>query len=93
MYNTTKEVIIRIIRNEDFPCLVDYRFKNLKNQLKRANELGVLIALIVGPDEMEKNRVTVKNMVSEEQNTILIDDLIDEIYRIIDEFEEFKKDQ
>jgi len=42
---------------------------------------------------MEKNRVTVKNMVSEEQKTILVDDLIDEIYRIIDEFEESETDR
>ncbi|MFX1344494.1 MAG: histidine--tRNA ligase [Promethearchaeota archaeon] len=80
--------LARIIRQEDFPCIIDYRFKNLKNQLKRASELGVIISLIVGPDEMEKNRVTVKNMISEEQKTILVEDLIDEIYRIIDEFEE-----
>ncbi|MFX1532366.1 MAG: histidine--tRNA ligase, partial [Promethearchaeota archaeon] len=78
--------LARIIRQEDFPCIIDYRFKNLKNQLKRASELGVIISLIVGPDEMEKNRVTVKNMISEEQKTILVEDLIDEIYRIIDEF-------
>ena len=61
--------------------------------IKRANELGVLIALIIGPDEVEKARVTVKNMVSEEQQTILIDDLIDEIYRTIDEFEESETDR
>lgn len=85
--------LARIIRQEDFPCIIDYRFKNLKNQLKRASELGVIISLIVGPDEMEKNRVTVKNMISEEQKTILVEDLIDEIYRIIDEFAEFEKDQ
>ena len=85
--------LARIIREDDFPCIIDYRFKNLKNQLKKANELGVLVTLIVGPDEMEKNRITVKNMVSEEQKTILVDDLIDEIYRIIDEFEESETDR
>ena len=85
--------LAHIIREEDFPCIVDYRFKNLKNQLKKANELGVLITLIVGRDEMEKNRVTIKNMVAEEQKTILIDDLIDEIYQIIDEYEESESDR
>lgn len=57
-------------------------------QLGKENKLGVLITLIVGPDEMEKDTVTIKNMVSEEQKSILVDDLIDEIYKIIDEFEE-----
>jgi len=85
--------LARIIRGEDFPCIIDYRFKNLKNQLKRANELGVLITLIVGPDEMENNKVTIKNMISEEQKIILFDGLIDEIYRILDDYEESETDQ
>ena len=79
--------LARIVRGEDFPCIIDYRFKNLKNQLKRANEFGVLIALIVGPDEMGKDKVTIKNMVSEEQKLISINDLIDEIYKILDDSE------
>ena len=83
----------RIIRGEDFPCIIDYRFKNLKNQLKRANELGVFITLIVGPDEKEKNKVTIKNMISEEQKIILFDNLIDEIYRILDDYEESETEQ
>ncbi len=80
--------LARIIREDDFPCIIDYRFKNLKNQLKKANELGVLVTLIVGPDEMEKNRVTIKNMVSEEQKSVYFEDVIDEIYSILDELEE-----
>ncbi|MFW9867729.1 MAG: histidine--tRNA ligase, partial [Candidatus Thorarchaeota archaeon] len=56
--------LARIVREEDFPCIIDYRFKNLKNQIKKASELGVMVTLIIGPDEMEKNKVTVKNMIS-----------------------------
>ncbi|KKL61923.1 hypothetical protein LCGC14_2190400, partial [marine sediment metagenome] len=85
--------LARIIRGEDFPCIIDYRFKNLKNQLKRANEFGVVIALIVGPDEMGKDKVTIKNMVSEEQKIISSNDLIDEIYRILDDYEESATDR
>ena len=77
--------LARIIRAEDFPCIVDYRFSNLKNQLSKANELGVLIVLIIGPKEMETNEVTIKNMRTEEQETIKISLLIDKIYDIIDE--------
>jgi histidyl-tRNA synthetase len=80
--------LAKIIRSEDFPCIIDYRFNNLKNQLAKANEIGVLIALIIGPKEMERNEVTIKNMISEEQKTINIDNLIDELYRILDEIEE-----
>ena len=78
--------LARIIRDEDFPCIIDYRFKNLKNQLKKANELGVIIVLIIGPEELAEKKVTIRNMVSEEQKTVDLDELIDEIYDIIDQF-------
>ncbi len=77
--------LAKIVRNEDFPCIIDYRFNNLKNQLAKANELGVLISLIIGPKEMEDNKITIKDMNSEKQKTIKLDNLIDEIYNIIDE--------
>ena len=77
--------LAKLIRAEEFPCIIDYRFSNLKSQLSKANELGVLIALIIGPKEMEQNEVTVKNMKTEEQLTIKVSSLIDKIYDIIDE--------
>ncbi|MFX0056808.1 MAG: histidine--tRNA ligase [Candidatus Hodarchaeota archaeon] len=80
--------LANLVRGEDFPCLVDYRFSNLKNQLSKANELGVLITLIIGPNEMEQNEVTIKNMKTQKQKTIKIEDLIEEIYNIIDEYED-----
>lgn len=84
--------LARILGGEDFPCIIDYRFKNFKNQLKRANEFGVLIALFVGSDEMENDKVTIKNIVSKEQKIISSNDLIDEIYRILDDYEESAMD-
>jgi len=78
--------LARMVRDEDFPCIIDYRFKNLKNQLKKANELGVLIVLIIGPKEAENDKVSIKNMVTEEQKIIDLGELIDEIYNIIDEY-------
>jgi histidyl-tRNA synthetase len=79
--------LAQMIRAEDFPCIVDYRFSSLKNQLSKANELGVLIVLIIGAKEMEQNEVTIKNMRSEKQETIKVSSLIDKIYDIIDELE------
>lgn len=85
--------LARIIRDEDFPCIIDYRFKNLKNQLKKANELGVIIVLILGPEELTERTVTIRNMVSEEQKTVDLDDLLDEIYDIVDQFGNNKFDE
>ena len=80
--------LAQMIRFEDFPCIVDYRFSNLKNQLSKANDLGVLIVLIIGSKEMEQNEVTIKNMKTEKQETIKDSALIDKIYDILDEFED-----
>ncbi len=80
--------IAKILREEDLPCILDYKFKSLKNQLKKASDHGVLITVIIGSKEMALKKVTVKNMASGEQKTVNIDDLIDEIYEIIEKFEE-----
>jgi len=78
--------LARTIRDEDFPCIIDYRFKNLKNQLRKASELGVFIVLILGPEELAERTVTIRNMVSKEQKTVYFDEVLDEIYNIIDDF-------
>ena len=77
-----------IMRTEDLPCIVDYRFKNLKSQLSKASELGILITLIVGPQEMEKDEIVLRNMVTNKQKIISNKDLIDEIYKLLDEIDD-----
>ncbi len=80
--------LARIIRDGAFPCIVDYSFKNLKKQLSRASDLGVSISIIVGPNEMKQKRTTIKNMVSEEQQTVDLEQLIEKIFNILDEIED-----
>ncbi|MFX1235850.1 MAG: histidine--tRNA ligase, partial [Promethearchaeota archaeon] len=71
--------IAQTIRKE-FPCLIDFRFKSLKSQLSKANELGVLITLIIGAKEMNEKKITVRNMKTEEQKTINNKNVIEQIY-------------
>lgn len=71
------------LRDNDLSCMIDYRFESLGNQLSKANELGVKITLIVGPNEMEENEVSIKNMITEEQKTIERETIINEINQII----------
>ncbi len=78
--------IAKIIREEDFPCIVDYKFKNLKNQLKKASDLGVLIVLILGSKEMEQKIITIKNMRTQEQTSVKYESIINEIYDLIDNY-------
>jgi len=71
------------LRDNGLSCMIDYRFESLGNQLSKANELGVKITLIVGPNEMEKNDVSIKNMITEEQKTIKMEKIPNEIKKII----------
>lgn len=80
--------IADLIREENIPCIIDYRFKGLKNQLSKANELGVLITIILGPKEISENKVMIKNMTNNEQKEIGFNEIIEEIYRIFDELED-----
>jgi len=82
--------IADIIREEEFPCIIDYRFKSLKSQLSKASELGVLVTLILGPKEMEQNQVTLRNMTTNEQKSIDYNEVIEEIYKIFDELEDLE---
>jgi len=80
--------LARILRDQNLPCIVDYSFKNLKNQLSKANDLGIAITIILGPKEMETQKATIKNMISEEQKIVGLDDITEEIFNIFDEIEE-----
>jgi len=54
--------------------------------MEKVNEMGVIIVLIIGPEELTERQIAIRNMVSEEQKTVDLDELIDEIYEIIDHF-------
>jgi histidyl-tRNA synthetase len=78
--------LAQIIRDDDIPSIIDYRFSSLKSQLSKANELGVLVTLIIGPKEMEENKLTIKNMKTQKQKVIDVDALLDEIYDILEKY-------
>jgi histidyl-tRNA synthetase len=46
---------------------VEYRDRNLRNQMNRANKLGAKWALIIGEAEIEKGRYQLKQMETGEQ--------------------------
>ena len=54
----------------------DYEDKSLKGALRRANDLSARLVLIIGEDEIKKNVVTLKDMVSGEQQEVKQDELV-----------------
>ena len=55
---------------------VYYEDKNFKQKMKYANKVGVEVIAIIGNDEEENNEVTLKNMISGEQETVSLSDLV-----------------
>jgi len=55
----------------------------LPKQFKYADRIGVKVTLVLGPEEVEKNQVAVKNLVNGEQISVPREALIEKIRKII----------
>lgn len=67
------------LRSAGITCDTDYENKSLKAALRKANDLGARCVLIIGEDELKKNMVTLKDMVSGEQKEVKTESLINEL--------------
>lgn len=54
--------LTRFFRKGGIECLIEYKDRNLKSQLGRANKLGSRWVLIVGEDEVKKKQYQLKEM-------------------------------
>ncbi len=64
---------------------MDYSDKSLKSQLKRADKLNSAYTLIVGDKEIEEKQGLLRNMQTKEQQSILLDDLLESLKKIVKE--------
>lgn len=62
--------LLNSLRNENIACDTDYENRSLKSGMRRANDLGAKIVLIIGDNELKNNTVSFKNMVSGEQKEV-----------------------
>jgi len=68
--------LARKLRHAEVVCLVEYRDRNLKNQLSRANKLGASWVLIVGEEELTKERYQLKNMHTGSQKEATVEEVL-----------------
>ena len=66
----------RFFRANGVECLLEFKARGLKAQLSRAAKVGASWVLIVGEDEIQKGRFSLKNMSSGEQVEGTEDDLL-----------------
>ena len=62
--------LVRDLRREGLECLVEYKERNLKSQMSRANKLATKWVLIIGEDELKKGKYQLKNMATGSQQEV-----------------------
>jgi len=67
--------LARELRKGGVECLIEYRERNLKNQMSRAHKLGATWVLIIGDDEVRAKRYQLKNMGTGVQQEVAAKDI------------------
>lgn len=78
--------LCEILRSSGFVVDANYEVKSLKSLLKIAVRKNAKFALIVGEEEIAKKRVTVKNLKTQEQTSIELDDMIRVLGTMLNEY-------
>lgn len=76
-------VLTHILRGQGFRADISLQSKNMKNQFKRADKVGSKITLVLGDQELKNNTVIFKDMKSQEQKEIKVDDINSELNKIL----------
>ena len=82
--NATAEAIklCNELREEGFTAATDLSGRGLKAQMKYANKIGTKFSMVIGDNELENKKATLKNMITGENQEIdLPDGLSDAIYK------------
>ena len=72
--------IVTLLRKEGIGCEIETRASSLGKSLKWASSSGFTHAIIVGPEDLEKKRVTLRNLSTGEQKNPSDSNLISEIH-------------
>lgn len=71
--------LVHSLRNNNIKCDKDYAGRSLKAQMKYANKLGARYVTVIGEDEINNNRIKVKNMAEGMEDEIQLDSLTEYI--------------
>lgn len=65
------------LREKGFCVEADYQARSLKSQFKQADKLNAKVVLVLGPDEIEHNVVSLRNMEKHTQESVQREDLFE----------------
>ncbi len=78
LYNTAF-TICQILRGKNISCDFDFSGKSLKGQLKYSQKLNARFVVIVGEEEVKRNAVILRDMLSSHQEEITLNALTERI--------------
>ena len=79
-------VLADMLREAGFSGEMNYATKSMGSLFKVANRKGAKFAIIVGEDEVAKKEVAVKNMKTQEQTLVKLEDLENVLHSLINKF-------
>lgn len=69
------------IREKGISAEIDFLGKSLKSQMRTANRLQASYVIILGPEELKDNKVTIKDMLNGTQKEIGLNDILTHIQK------------
>jgi histidyl-tRNA synthetase len=79
--------LAEVLRSNGFIVDSNYEVKSMKSLLKTAVRKNAKFALIIGEDELAKNELTIKNLKTQEQTSVSLDDMIHVLQSMVNEYQ------
>jgi len=67
--------IARILRKKGFSCHLEFNGGSLKSQMRMANRTGARAVLIIGADELARDRYSIKRMEDSSQQEVALSEI------------------
>ncbi|ATZ17357.1 histidyl-tRNA synthetase [Williamsoniiplasma luminosum] len=71
--------IIRDLRNNNIKVETDYLNRSLKSNFKQAEKLQAKNVIVIGDNEIETQKIVIKNQINKTQTEVKISDLVEEM--------------
>lgn len=68
-----------VLRNNDIKTDVYYLDKKMNQKMKYADRLGIPYVILIGEDEINEEKVTLKNMIDGEQSKLTVEELLNKL--------------
>ncbi len=71
--------LVQRLRNAGINSEIYFKADKLKKQFKYADKTGIPFVIIMGPDEVEKNQASLKNMKTGDQTQMPVDKMVEQL--------------